>query len=159
MLRVTDVEIAGDHMGVTCHKVYERLGGYFKSSDRVLMWIPSRDYAILVTTQQVADITHDVELATLWVMWVFSLIHYGLVTNSWHHRSSWVKIGSGIGFSPLQCQTITWTSVDLLLIGPLIMHFNEIWIKIQKNIYILSKCTWKCCLQNGSYFAEAWLCR
>ena len=37
-----------------------------------------------------------------------------------------VNSGSGNGLSPLQCQAITWTDVDLLWIGPLGTDFNEI---------------------------------
>ena len=32
---------------------------------------------------------------------------------------NWGNIGSGKGLSPVRRQAITWTSVDLLLIGPL----------------------------------------
>ena len=43
----------------------------------------------------------------------------------------WVIIGPGNGLSPFRCQSITWTSADLLSIRTLGTNFNEISIKIQ----------------------------
>ena len=42
-----------------------------------------------------------------------------------------VSIDSGNGFSPVRCQTITWTSADLKSIGPLGTNFSEIVIEMQ----------------------------
>ena len=42
-----------------------------------------------------------------------------------------VNIDSGIGIMPVRHHAITWTNVDLLLIGSLGTKLSEIWIRIQ----------------------------
>ena len=44
----------------------------------------------------------------------------------------WVIITSDNGLSPMRCQAITWTNVDLLSIGPMGTNFSEIRIKIKQ---------------------------
>ena len=66
------------------------------------------------------------------------------------HRcvSRLTTIGSDNGLSPCRRQAIIWTSVGILLFGPLGTNFSEILI-----IYLHSiKCIWKCRLEIGGQF-------
>ena len=63
-----------------------------------------------------------------------------------------VIIGPGNnGLSSIQCQAITWTNVDLLIIGPSVTNFSQIQIKILwlsfKKMHLIMKSAkwWPCC--------------
>ena len=57
----------------------------------------------------------------------FALTHWGRVT---HIRvGKLTNIGSDNGLSPGRRQAITWTNVEILLIGPLGTHFSEMLIE------------------------------
>ena len=55
------------------------------------------------------------------------LTHLPLVM---HESVHWINIGAGNGSSPVRCQAITWTHVDLLSIRPIGTNFCEVWTKI-----------------------------
>ena len=59
------------------------------------------------------------------------------IKAEWHIYTSvnQATIGSYNGLLPVQHQAIIWTSVGLLLIGPLATNFNDIWIKIKQFSY------------------------
>ena len=46
------------------------------------------------------------------------------------HSLCLMNIGSGNGLSPVRRQAITWTNVDLLLVGTIGTNINEIQIEI-----------------------------
>ena len=58
---------------------------------------------------------------------------------------------SGNGLSSILRQAITWTSADLLSIGPLGTNFSEIWIKLQ-NFSFIKMDLKMYCLWNGGHF-------
>ena len=68
-------------------------------------------------------------------------------------RPSDAYIGSDNGLLPGQLQAIIWTSDGILLIGPLWTNFSEIEI-----YFLLTKCIWKCHLENGRHFVSASMC-
>ena len=78
------------------------------------------------------------------------LTHWGRVTHIC------TIIGSNNGLSPDLHQAIIRTNAGILLIGPLGANLGAIFIKF---IHLhLSKCIWKCRLQNGVHFVSAWMC-
>ena len=56
------------------------------------------------------------------------------------------------GLSPIRREAIIWTSVGILLIGPLGTNFSEIWIKIRN--FSFKKMYLKCRLWNGGHFLQ-----
>ena len=64
------------------------------------------------------------------------------------------NVSTGSGSSPVQCQTIKYTSMGtgLLLIKPSRTNFNEILLKIATSLLK------KCLLQHGAHFNQASLC-
>ena len=68
-------------------------------------------------------------------------------------RLSDAYIGSDNGLLPGRHQAIIWTSDGILLIGLLGTNFSEIEI-----YFLLTKCIWKCHLENGSHFVSASMC-
>ena len=56
------------------------------------------------------------------------------------------------GLSLIRRKAIIWTSVGILLIGPLGTHFSEIWIKIRN--FSFKKMYLKCRLGNGGHFLQ-----
>ena len=92
--------------------------------------------------------------------WHFLCIVVILIEATWHIYASvnWVIIGSGNDLLPVQCQAITWTNV-----GPMGTNFCEVRNKILYNNFHRREWIWKCCLQNGSHFAQPpcvkWICR
>ena len=64
------------------------------------------------------------------------LYHWGRVTHIWVS-----KIGSDNGLSPERRQAIIWTSVGMLLIGPLGTNFSEILIEIYT--FSFTKMQWR----------------
>ena len=60
--------------------------------------------------------------------WSQNLNHWGRVTRI--YVSNLAIIGSDNGLSPGRHQAITWTSVGILLIGPLGTNFSEMLIEI-----------------------------
>ena len=66
---------------------------------------------------------------------------------------NWVSNGSDNGLSPVRRQTIIWTNVGMLLIGPLGINFSDILFEINP-FSLKKKCIWKCRLQHGSHFVQ-----
>ena len=69
--------------------------------------------------------------------------------------SKFTIIGSDNGLLPSRHQAIIWTSVWILLIGPLGTNFSEVLIKI--HIFSFKKHIWKH-LQNVGRFVSASMC-
>ena len=67
-----------------------------------------------------------------------------------------VNIGSGKGLLPVPCQAITWTSVNLLPIGPIITNFRKVLIKLLQ--FSFKKYIWICRLQNVIHFVQFSVC-
>ena len=65
---------------------------------------------------------------------------------------NWADIGSGNGLLSVWRQAITWTNAVLLSIGPLVINFSEIWIKIQN--FHSWKYAWICRLRNDGHFVH-----
>ena len=65
-----------------------------------------------------------------------------------HESLNWVSIGSDISLSPIRCQAIIWTNIDLLSIEPLGTKLCEIPLKIQyfsliKMLFKMSSPKWR----------------
>ena len=55
-----------------------------------------------------------------------------IIVAVWRIYASVAYDISGLdGLSPVRWQAITWTNAGLLIIGPLVTNFNEIWIEIE----------------------------
>ena len=94
----------------------------------------------------------------LYLVWVLKslisgdndLTHWGRVTHICVSKIT--IIGSDNGFSPGRCQAIIWTSVGILLIGPLGTNFSEILIEIytfsfkKRHVKMSSGKWWPFCL-------------
>ena len=65
-----------------------------------------------------------------------------------------VKIASADDLSPIQCQAISWTNVDLLS-----NRYEQSSVKFQYryNDFHSGKCIWKCGLQNVIHFESVWI--
>ena len=119
----------------------------------------THDKSILV---QVMAWCHQATSHYLSQCWPSSMLPYGVATrpqvvnssppNAAYVSVNWVSIGSDNGLSPAQCQAIIWTSVGILLMGPLRTNFSEIRIKIQN--FHSWKCIWQYRRQNGAHFVQ-----
>ena len=85
------------------------------------------------------------EIVDPYRVWLYSW----LWDLSWHPFESGI-IGSDNGLSPGRRQAIIWTSVGILLIGPLGTNFSE--ILIEMYAFSSKKCIWKCRLKNSGHF-------
>ena len=83
---------------------------------------------------------------------------YWFIETGWRICASlnYVNIGSDNSLSRIWRQTIIYTNVVSLPIGPLGTYFSEIGIKIRRFSY--SKRVWKCRLSNGGHVVSASLC-
>ena len=71
-----------------------------------------------------------------------TLTHWGRVTHIW--VSKLTTIGSDKGLSPGRRQAIIWTSVGILLIGPLGTNFSEIYTFSFKKTHLkMSSVKWR----------------
>ena len=80
------------------------------------------------------------------------LTHWGQMTHICVGRLT--SIGSDNGLSPGRRQSIIWTNVGILVIGPLGINCSEISI----DIFHWRKYVWKCRLWNVVHFALASIC-
>ena len=69
----------------------------------------------------------------------------------------WFIIGSGNGLLPVQCQAITWTSNDLLSMGPLETMFSEILYRNHKIFNDKIAFEYVIC-QSGDHLVSASMC-
>ena len=82
---------------------------------------------MLATSEEYFVLCTFVWLVWFYLVWV-TLTHWGRATHIC--VSEIIIIGSDNGLSPGRRQTIIWTNVGILLIGPLGINFNEILIEI-----------------------------
>ena len=75
-----------------------------------------------------------------WKIPLVLLTHWGRATHIC--VSKLTIIASDNGLAPSRRQTILWTNVGILLIGPFWTNFSEILIEIR--IFSFKKCIWKC---------------
>ena len=80
------------------------------------------------------------------------LTNCGLMTHNYVSKLTIINLDNGL--SSGRRQAIIWSNAGILLIRPIRINFNEIWIEI--HTFHSRQFIWKCRLENGVHFVLVW---